>query len=375
VPSSLAHLQTAIRWAPPWAIDTAAILFAVVVALVAHNLAFRALTRIAEKHGLFLRALLQRTEGPSRLALAIVGVWIAAEATDVPDTPGSMVRGLMQIAVIALVGWGALAALHVGAVVYGRRFKLDTEDNLIARRHVTQIKILERTAAVFIVILTLGAALMTVPAVRQYGVSLLASAGAAGIIAGLALQPLLANLIAGVQIAMTQPIRIDDAVVVQDEWGWIEEIGATYVSVRLWDWRRMILPLSYFIQQPFQNWTRTSAALIGTAYVYVDYDAPIGAMRDKLAEILKGAKQWDGNVISLQVTDLTDRTMQVRCLASARNSGDTFDLRCVIREEMIAWLKAEHPEALPQGRFRLADGQQLWDAAPKANGARPASAN
>ena len=159
---------------------------------------------------------------------------------------------------------------------------------------------------------------------------------------------------AGVQIAMTQPIRIDDAVVVNDEWGWIEEIGATYVTVRLWDWRRMILPLSYFIQQPFQNWTRQSASLIGTVLFYVDYRAPLEAMRTKLDEILKSSSKWDGDVASLQVTDLTERTMQVRCLASARNSGDTFDLRCEIREKMIAFLRETHPSALPQSRLQLA---------------------
>ena len=189
--------------------------------------------------------------------------------------PKAALAGVLQVALIVLIGWGALAAVHVGAVVYGRRFKIETADNLIARRHLTQIQILERTATIFIVLLTLGAALMTAPAVRQYGISLLASAGAAGIIAGLALQPLLTNLIAGVQIAMTQPIRIADSIVVNGEWGWVEEIGATYVTVKLWDWRRMIVPLSYFIQQPFQNWTHQSASLIGTAMVYVDYRAPL----------------------------------------------------------------------------------------------------
>jgi small-conductance mechanosensitive channel len=219
---------------------------------------------------------------------------------------------------------------------------------------VTQIHILERTAGTFIVLLTIGAALMTVPAVRQYGISLLASAGAAGIIAGLALQPLLTNLIAGVQIAMTQPIRIDDAVVVNNEWGWIEEIGATYVTVRLWDWRRMILPLSYFIQQPFQNWTRQNAALIGTVMIYVDFNAPLDAMREKLTEIAKASPKWDRDVVNLQVTDLSERTMQVRCLVSARNSGDAFDLRCEVREKMVAFLREQHPYALPRDRMTLA---------------------
>jgi small-conductance mechanosensitive channel len=356
----LTQFQAVMRGVPPWASETFALVVAVLVALVAHHVAFRILTRLSEKRGLFMRSLLQRTEGPGRLAAVIVGVWVVTSVTTIPDGPGSFVREMLQIAFIVLIGWGALATLHVASVVYARRFKLETEDNLVARRHLTQIKILERTAGIFIILLTTAIALMTLPAVRQYGVSLLASAGAAGIIAGLALQPLLTNLIAGVQIAITQPIRIDDAVVVQNEWGWIEEIGATYVVIRLWDWRRLILPLSYFIQQPFYNWTRQNASLIGTAMIYVDFGAPVERMREKLAEILEAAPKWDGNVISLQVTDLNDRVMEVRCLASARSSGDTFDLRCEVREKMIAFLREEHPEALPQRRIRLPDDQDPW---------------
>jgi small-conductance mechanosensitive channel len=170
----------------------------------------------------------------------------------------------------------------------------------------------------------------------------------------LALQPFLTNLLAGIQIATTQPIRIDDAVIVEGEWGQIEEISSTYVVVKLWDWRRLVLPLTYFIQKPFQNWTRESASLIGTAMFYVDYSAPVEAMRKKLHEILEASKLWDRDVVALQVTDLTERTMQVRCLASARNAGMTFDLRCEVREKMIAFLKAEYPDALPRDRANLA---------------------
>lgn len=235
--------------------------------------------------------------------------------------------------------------------VYLRRFKLDAEDNLLARKHVTQTRILERVAATLIIMIGLSAALMTFEEVRQYGISLLASAGAAGLVIGLALQPVLKNIFAGIQLAMTQPIRIDDALLVEKEWGNVEEITSTYVVLRLWDWRRLVLPLSYFIEQPFQNWTRESSALIGTVFLYADYTAP--EMRRKLEEIVKASPLWDGQVLALQVTDLKEQTMEIRMLASARTSGRTFDLRCEIREKMIAWLKDTHPQALPHWRAEM----------------------
>jgi small-conductance mechanosensitive channel len=174
-----------------------------------------------------------------------------------------------------------------------------------------------------------------------------------GIIAGLALQPVLKNLFAGIQIATAQPIRIDDAVVVEGEWGQVEEITSTYVVVKLWDWRRMILPLSYFIEKPFQNWTRETSRLIGSAMLYVDYEAPMDRLRAELERICKASPLWDGDVVNLQVTDITDRVAQVRCLASARSAPVAFDLRCEIREQMLAFMRDQCPEALPQDRLSL----------------------
>jgi small-conductance mechanosensitive channel len=196
------------------------------------------------------------------------------------------------------------------------------------------------------VIVTVGLALMTISSVREWGVSLLAAGGAASIIVGLSLQPLLTNLIAGIQIAVTQPIRIDDAVVVEGEWGLVEDISATYVVVKLWDWRRLIVPLSYFINRPFENWTRQTGALIGSAIFQVAHTAPVTAMRAKLEEICRDSLLWDGQIAKLAVTDITAKTMEVRCLASGRNASATFDLRCEIREKMMAWLQTQHPEAL-----------------------------
>lgn len=353
LPPALSDATGWIARLPPWLTTLLLMAAGVAVALAVHGVAVQIARHLLKSRDDFWRSLVMRTRRPSRLALVCIGLAIAASAAPLSAGQAALFRSGMLIAVILLLGWMTLTALDIAAALYMRGFKLDVEDNLIARKHVTQVRILRRAVATVIVILTIGLALMTIGSVRQWGVSLLAAGGAAGIILGLALQPLLTNLIAGVQIAVTQPIRIDDAVIVENEWGWIEEINATYVVVRLWDWRRMVLPLTYFIQTPFQNWTRESASLIGTAMIYVDYAAPVQAMRDRLETILKATPLWDGKVVSLQVTDLKERTMEVRCLASARNAPQTFDLRCLVREQMIAFLKAEHPQALPRERLDL----------------------
>jgi small-conductance mechanosensitive channel len=266
-----------------------------------------------------------------------------------------------------LIGWTAITALRIGGDLYLRRFSMDTEDNLLARKHITQVRVLVRTADVLVVLFTVGAALMTFEPVRQYGVSLFASAGVAGLVAGLAARPLLSNLFAGVQLAITQPIRIDDSVVVENEWGWIEEITSTYVVIRCWDLRRLIVPLSYFIEKPFQNWTRESASILGNALLYVDYSAPVAIIRDKLHEIVKRSKNWDGKVVALQVTDAREHTMELRCLMSSPNAGQAFDLRCEVREQLIGFLQREHPGALPRERRDVA----IADAVAPASSDRP----
>lgn len=342
-----------LSWAPSWLVSLCVLALAVVVALFLHRVVFRLVTRLVEKRDLFWRSLVARTEGPTRLALIIVALTIGAGIAPLTIGQAGLLRHALAICFICLVGWIALTALHIWTTVYLRRFKLDSEDNLLARKHTTQSRILKRVAAIMIVVVTAATALMTFDSVRQYGVSLLASAGAAGLVVGLALQPLLKNLIAGIQLAVTQPIRLDDAVIVEGEWGNVEEITATYVVVRLWDWRRMVLPLSYFIEHPFQNWTRESSSLIGSVMLYVDYSAPIAEMRRKLEEIARATPLWDRRVVNMQVTDFQATTMQVRMLVSATNAGRAFDLRCEVREKMISWLQAEYPGALPRQRAEI----------------------
>ncbi len=341
---------------PDWALSLVVDAVAVLIAVWLHALLFKGIDRWVARQDLFRRSLVSRIKGPSRLAAIMAA--LAFALTIVPLSDDRFVRKLMIVGLVILTGWIGTTTLHVWTVVYLRRFKLDSVDNLLARKHVTQSRILERVGRVLIVVLTLAVALMTFDNVRQYGVSLLASAGAASLVIGLALQPMLKNLIAGVQLAITQPIRIDDALLINDEWGNVEEITSSYVVIRLWDWRRMIVPLSYFIEQPFQNWTRESSALIGTVFLYVDFMFPIEELRRELERIVKASLLWDCGVVNLQVTDFKESSMEIRMLVSASTAARTFDLRCEVRETMIGFVQKRHPEALPRVRTDLRDERQ-----------------
>jgi small-conductance mechanosensitive channel len=352
-----------IRRVPDWLLSMAVLIAAILLGYLIHRLVFRFLTRVSSGRDLFWRSLVSRNRRPMRLAIIVWLLTPAVTLAPLTDRQADFIRHLLLLAFIALVGWVARTALHIWLTVYLRRFKLDAEDNLLARKHVTQSRILERVAAMLIVAFTVSAALMSFPAVRQYGVSLLASAGVAGIVLGLALQPLLKNLFAGIQLAITQPIRIDDALIVEGEWGKVEEITSTYVVVKLWDWRRLILPLGYFIEQPFQNWTREGAALIGTVMIYLDYTVPVAAIRRKVEEIAANSPLWDGQVVNVAVTDFRENVAEIRILVSAADGGRTFDLRCEVREKLIDYIQREYPQALPKVRAQSPDGQELRVAA------------
>jgi len=256
----------------------------------------------------------------------------------------------LELGVMASIGWAFVILAQVIADIIFSRYSIDAPDNLSARRVRTQTQVLQRIVVVLVAMVTLAVMLMTFPSVKHIGASVLASAGLAGLVVGMAARPTLASLIAGIQVAITQPIRIDDAVIVENEWGWIEEIETTYVVVRLWDLRRMILPLTYFIERPFQNWTRTTADLLGSCMIYVDYTLPVEELRKELHRVLTGTKLWDGKVWGLQVTDLTERTMQIRALMSASSASMAFDLRCYVREQLIQFLQKNYPQCLPRAR-------------------------
>jgi small-conductance mechanosensitive channel len=249
-----------------------------------------------------------------------------------PNTEGILAR-VLGLATICLLGWAAAAALHIAADLYLLRFRIDVADNLLARKHVTQVRVLVRILDVVIALVTIGFALMTFDGVRQFGVTLFASAGVAGIVAGLAARPVLTNFLAGVQLVVAQPIRIDDAVIVENESGNIEEITFSYVVVRLWDFRRMIVPLSYFIEKPFQSWSRVGGDLIGSVFLYVDHAAPVETIRKKLNDVVSQSKLWNGKVVRLQVSDCKETTIELRALVSADDAAAAWDLRCEVREK------------------------------------------
>ena len=334
-----------------WLISGAILAGAVSLTLVAHFALFFVVERIlARKEASTGTLLTRRAKKSTRVIFPLLALVLAIPLAPIAGDLKSILQHALGLGVIASVGWTIVILTELAGNIIFARYSLDAPDNLTARRIRTQTQVLQRIAALTVSIVTASVMLMTFPAVRHLGVSLLASAGLAGLIVGMAARSTLSNLIAGIQVALTQPIRIEDAVVLEGEWGWIEEINTTYVVVRLWDLRRLVVPLSYFIEKPFQNWTRTKADLLAIAMIYVDYTAPIQELREELHRILESTELWDKKTWALQVTDATERTIQIRALMSARNGPAAFDLRCYVRENLVQFLKTKYPLALPVQR-------------------------
>ncbi len=344
-----------LAWVPDSAVAAAYLLATALTVFLAFRIVRAVFHRTIKFELPMLHVLLQKAGGMAQFALVLLATSLVAPLLPLDRATSGILHRILGAAFVVLAGWIAILASNLAIDRYISRFKTDNEDNLLARKAVTQMRVLKRTASVLIGIIAAGSALMTFDAVRQYGISLFASAGVAGLAVGLAAKPLLSNLIAGVQLAITQPIRIDDAVVVENEWGWVEELTSTFVVIRLWDWRRLVVPLSYFLENPIQNWTRVSSAIIGSVFFYLDYMAPVERIRTKFEALLKDMKGWDGRVANLQVTNITDRVVEVRLLVSARNSSLVWDLRCEIREKLLAFLQQECPEALPRWRADIAE--------------------
>ena len=333
----------------PW-IDTAiACAIAVAIAVLAHAVGAALLRRVLAGRPAAMRAL-ALTSAASGGALVFAA--LSAALDDAPRELAS--RATLQhaatLGLIICMTWLAarLVDAFVEMVVASQR--IDVEDNLRARTLRTQARVLGRTLKTLVIILGVAAALITFPGVRQLGATLLASAGVAGLVVGLAARPVLSNIMAGLQIALTQPIRIDDVLIVKDEWGRVEEITGTYVVLRIWDERRLVIPLNWFIENPFQNWTRSSARIIGSVYLWADYGVPVDAVRAEFLRLCGEAPEWDGRVASLQVTDANERAVQLRAIVSAADAGKAWDLRCRLREQLVAYLRREHAPFLPRIR-------------------------
>jgi len=328
---------------------------AALLGLLAHWLLHRFVRRSTRRlEGPLRNALLQRLSGPFRLLLPLLLVHVVLPV--VPAAPGGLLRGGLYAVLVAAVAWLVIALLYAADDAITGHYTIDVPNNLKARKVVTQVRILRRVATTAVLVLALGIMLLQYEPVRQLGTGILASAGIVGIVVGIAAQRTLGDLFAGIQIALTQPIRVDDVVIAEGDFGWIEEITLTYVVVRVWDRRRIVLPITHFVEKPFQNWTRTSADLIGTVFFYLDYSVPVEDLREELHRIVEASEYWDEDVVGLQMTDASERTVTLRALASAKDAPTLWNLRCEIREKMVAYIREQYPEALPALRTRVETG-------------------
>ncbi len=289
----------------------------------------------------------------SPLKLLFVTIALAILNSYYDDYWDLNVGQLVFLMFVFIISWLAIAVVRsVKHFVLGG-YDIQSLDNLKARKIHTQMRVFERIMFVLIGFIGLAVALLSFERIREVGVSLLASAGIAGLILGFAAQKSLSLLLAGFQIAITQPIRLEDAVIVEGEWGWIEEITLTYVVLRIWDKRRLVIPINYFIEKPFQNWTRESADIMGTVFIFVDYGFPVEKMREEMSRLLPEIPEWDGKVNVLQVTNCNEKTMELRALVSAENSPQAWNLRVRLREELISFMQNEYPQFLPKARIVL----------------------
>lgn len=298
----------------------------------------------------------KKMRNPALVSLIWLSLTITYNTLNLPPEEQAVLNQGSTILLIITVAWWLSNGVKIG-IAYGLEDSdITVKDNLEARKKLTRFRVLERLVIAIILVIAVGAILMTFDRIKNIGTSLLASAGVAGIIIGFAAQRSIATFLAGIQIALTQPIRLEDAVVVEGEWGWIEEITFTYVVIRIWDRRRLIVPINYFIENPFQNWTRNSADILGPVVLYTDYRVPVSEIREELDRILSNTDLWNGDVKVVQVVDTTEKTVIVRILVSGADSPTTWDLRVHVREKMVEFLTNNYPESLPHSRIELRGG-------------------
>jgi small-conductance mechanosensitive channel len=334
-----------------WSVLLAAGL-AVVIALLVHRLCGALLLRVTRSMPI-ANAVARRCWRPAGFALALLALALVLEGAPDKMMFIRQLRRINGLLVLATLTWLALRAVSGVAHGVAAQFPVDVEDNLNARRVQTQTQLLARTASFLVLVAGASLMLMTFPGARQVGASLLASAGVIGIVAGIAARPVFSNLIAGLQLALAQPLRIDDVLIIQGEWGRVEEITGTYVVLKIWDERRLIIPLQWFIENPFQNWTRNSAQIIGTVFIWVDYRMPLQPLREAAEAACTAAAEWDKRLCLLQVVEAGERSMQLRVLVTSGNSSLNWDLRCKVREAMVDFMQREYPQFLPVTRVEL----------------------
>ena len=320
--------------------------------ILIHFLLFQVLKRLSKREDNILeRSIYLKFKIPVLIFLLTIALSIIVASFGSEHRIIQVTRHILNLMIIFSISWLVIRFVSLGKRLVLNKYDFDEKDNLKARKVYTQFNIIERILIIIVIVIAFAAALMTFDSIRKIGLSLFASAGVAGIILGFAAQKLIGNVLAGFQIALTQPIRLDDVVIVEGEWGWIEEITITYVVIRIWDKRRLIVPTTYFIEKPFQNWTRISADILGTVFIYTDYHVPFDKLREELTRILKSDQNWDGKVNVLQVTNSTERTVEIRALMSASDSPSAWDLRVNVREKLIEYIRKNYPESLPRTRL------------------------
>jgi small-conductance mechanosensitive channel len=289
----------------------------------------------------------------ARFAAVVAVIYFVAEALQFPSWLRQALAKALNLSIIFMIAWVIAQVVKVGEKLVIERYQFNVQSNLQNRQIVTQVRVLAKMAYIVLSIFTVAAVLMSFEQVRRLGTSILASAGVLGVIVGFAAQRTIANLFAGLQLAFTQPIRLDDVVIVENEWGVIEEITLTYVVVRIWDLRRLVVPITFFLEKPFQNWTRTSANLLGSVSIFVDFTVPVESVRQELRRIVERSSFWDKTVWELQVTNATEHSVELRALVSAADAGAVWNLRCEVREKLIAYLQEKFPASLPRTRAEV----------------------
>ena len=349
-----------------WLLSAALLTAAIVVALIAHYILFVVIRRLSRRAGHFLEeSLCKHAKAPARFILLLLAILVVLPALRFPQSVMTVIERVTGLALIAAIAWLVVLFVDIVGDVLGARYRVDVKENLVARKISTQIHVLRRIIGVIVTIVAVALMLMTFPTIRDMGSTMLASAGLAGLVAGLAARSTLSNLLAGVQLALTEPIRIEDAVIVNKEFGWIEEITTTYVVIRIWDLRRMIVPLTYFIEQPFENWTRHTSDLLAKVSIHTDHSVPVEEVRQEFRRILESSGMWDGKVWVLQVNNADERVIELRGLMSVPNAGVSNDLAAYAREKLIAFLQQRYPKSLPRMRTDIEAFPSSGDHQPR----------
>ncbi|WP_437922208.1 mechanosensitive ion channel family protein [Sphingobacterium sp. LRF_L2] len=352
-----AHLTRLADQMPSWVWNLMIILFSILLGIIIKAILVPLVRKQSESQNIYslIRSIIRHF---NKILSFFIPLLVFSSLLRFTKFNTATLQVVTKITEILFIGCFAILLIRVIRVFEDYlyyRFDVSKENNLRERKIRTQIVFIRKLLVSIIILVAIAIILLSFENMRKIGAGLLTGVGIGGIIIGFAAQKSLGNLLAGFQIAFTQPIRMDDVLVVEGEWGRVEEINLTYVVVAIWDKRRLVLPINYFIEKPFQNWTRTTAEILGTVFLYTDYTIPIDKLRDKLSMLLQANKLWDGKVNVLQVTDYKEQTMEIRCLMSCRNSGQAFDLRCYIREEMIKYIHQNFPDALSKTRVSVSN--------------------